>query len=483
MDTLEVIPDPVSLMESMRAIGYTVEAAVADLIDNSISASADRVDVLYDSVGEPFLAILDNGDGMSPDELTNAMRHGSTRPSEQRSPSDLGRFGLGLKTASLSQCRQLTVISKQGRAVHARRWDLDVVEDTGRWVVVVPDIEELRKMPGFRALDALAKGTLVVWRRLDRLTAGASDPQREMKAKLAPLFEHLALVFHRFHEREQECRAVAIHVNGLRIPRRDPFLSENPFRQPLECQTIQYEKGTVVITPVILPPISHLSRDEIALAGGEDGLRGTQGFYIYRTRRLVIWGTWFRLVPKEEFRKLTRVQVDIPNSFDDLWSLDIKKSAAHPPEMIRSRLRDLIPHFASTSHRTVTYTGRQRRNSNVAPLWVRTEPRHGRFRYDLNPDHPMIMAIAERMEPDEQAAFGALLQLTANALPFDMIYADMCSDGRTSSTNEDLEEVVEVARTLHRVLKLPLEDVLKLDPLCRYPKHHAQVLEKLSDGI
>ena len=483
METLEVIPDPISLMESMRAIGYTLEAAVADLIDNSISANADRVDILYDSVAEPFLAILDNGDGMTPDVLTNAMRHGSTRPSEKRKPSDLGRFGLGLKTASLSQCRQLTVISKRDGAVHARRWDLDVVEDTQRWFVVVPGIDELRKMPGFRALAERDHGTLVVWQSLDRLTAGASDPQKEMKAKIAPLFEHLALVFHRFYEREQEHKAVGIHVNGLQIPRRDPFLRDNSFRQPLECQTIQYEKGTVVITPVILPPINHLTRDEIALAGGEEGLRGTQGFYIDRSRRLVIWGTWFRLVPKEEFRKLTRVQVDIPNSFDDLWSLDIKKSAAHPPELIRSRLRDLIPHFASTSHRTVTYAGRRNKDRGAAPLWIRTEPSHGRFRYDVNPEHPRIMAVAELMEPHEQSSFESLLQLMANSLPLDMIYADLCSDGRTSSTSEDLEEVLDVARTLRQVLKLPVAEVLKLDPLCRYPQHHAQILEKLSDGI
>ncbi len=136
LETVEVIPDPVSLIESMRAIGYSVEAAIADLIDNSISAQANAVEIKYDASDDPFVAILDNGWGMAPDELTNAMRHGSHNPTDEREPDDLGRFGLGLKTSSLSQCRKLTVVSRKDRVTSARRWDLDVVQHSGRWLVV-----------------------------------------------------------------------------------------------------------------------------------------------------------------------------------------------------------------------------------------------------------------------------------------------------------------------------------------------------------
>ena len=120
METLEVIPDPISLIESMRAVGYTVEAAIADLVDNSISARADFIEIKYDATDNPFVAILDNGCGMTPDELTNAMRHGSGNPNAAREPDDLGRFGLGLKTASLSQCRKLTVVSRKDNVTSAR---------------------------------------------------------------------------------------------------------------------------------------------------------------------------------------------------------------------------------------------------------------------------------------------------------------------------------------------------------------------------
>lgn len=472
METLEVIPDPISLMESMRAVGYSVEAAIADLIDNSISAQADFIDIKYDATDNPFVALLDNGCGMAPDELTNAMRHGSHNPADERNPSDLGRFGLGLKTASLSQCKKLTVVSRKAGVTSARRWDLDVVQYSGRWLVVVPEWKELEALPMFSRLQALDSGTLVVWQNLDRLTAGAVDPQAEMTTKLSSLYEHLALVFHRFTQKEDGIGPVSMVVNGLQIPPRDPFLRTNTFRQPLEGQVIKQERGDVRVLPFILPPVSHLSPDEISLAGGKEGLRGTQGFYIYRNRRLVIWGTWFRLVPKEEFYKLTRVQVDIPNSFDDLWALDIKKSVAFPPEAIRNRLKELIPHFAATSKKTVTYPGRKQSAKGFVPLWMRIEPHHGAFRYELNPEHPVIQSLSSRLAEGGQKYLQVLLSLLGDALPFESIYADMCGDRRVDDDAETLASLIEMTTNLQEITGLGIDQVLKIDPIVRYPQHH-----------
>lgn len=477
METLEVIPDPISLIESMRAIGYTTESAVADLIDNSISANATEIAVSYQVGSDAYVTVLDDGDGMSADALTSAMKHGSRRPTESRAPGDLGRFGLGLKTASLSQCRTLTVLSKRDGQIHARCWDIDFVEDEGKWLVIVP--EDPSTLPGFSALAAREHGTLVVWQNLDRLSAGDDDSGSEMMSRLAPLYEHLALVFHRFRNRESGRPPVTISVNGLILPARDPFLSTNSFRQPLENQSIPHERGQVTVTPVILPPINRLTRDEIALAGGEEGLRGTQGFYVYRNRRLVIWGTWFRLVPKDEFLKLTRVQVDIPNTFDDLWALDIKKSAAHPPESIRSRLKELIPHFAGTSRKTVMYAGRRKLPTAITPAWFRVEPTHDSYRYEINPDHPLVSGLSDRLEPDEQKILQNLLQILAASLPLETIYADRCSDGRTHSADGEYAQVLENCRTLVSQLGLAIETVLTIDPICQYPQMHAQIRKDL----
>jgi len=475
IETLEVVPHPVSLIESMRAVGYSVEAAIADIIDNSLSAAATAIHVKYDASEAPFVAVLDDGHGMKPNELTDAMRHGSRNPSDHRAVNDLGRFGLGMKTASLSQCRKLTVISKKAGIISARRWDLDVVQQTGKWLVVVPKPADLAHLPMYGKLEEQTSGTLVIWQDLDRLTAGSGDPQNEMTAKMAALFEHLALVFHRFTQKEDAHPAVVITVNGLQLPPRDPFLGTNAYRQELEGQTITSERGKVQVSPYVLPPICNLSAPEIETAGGREGLRGTQGFYVYRSRRLVIWGTWFRLVPKEEFYKLTRVRVDIPNTYDDLWALDIKKSVAYPPDPIRSRLKQLIPHFANTSKRAITYRGRRTNNGPYVPLWNRIEPRHGTFRYEPNAEHPLIQKLSEILGDAEQRHLQMILDFLGTAIPYEGIYADMCGDSRGNEKEESIKELITMAESLLEVTGLPVSRILEIDPICRYPEFHEAI--------
>lgn len=478
---IEVLPDPVSLIESMRAVGYTVEAAIADLIDNSISARARVVAVEYDASGEDaYIAILDDGSGMTPSELTEAMRHGRN-PTEKRDPSDLGRFGLGLKTASLSQCRKLTVISRRDGLTCARRWDLDVVQQEERWVVVVPEESDQAALPLSKSLEALTSGTLVVWQNLDRLIAGAIDPQAEMTLRLESLRDHLALVFHRFTTKESEFESLEITLNGLRLPPRDPFLKMNHYRQPLEGEVFSHAKGQIRITPFILPPISHLTPEEIVLSGGKQGLRHSQGFYVYRGRRLVIWGTWFRLVPKDEFFKLSRIQVDIPNSFDELWALDIKKSAAYPPDIIRQRLKELIPYFAVTSKKTITYPGRKSTSRGIMPIWNRIEPSHGTYRYSIDVEHPLIRQIQDCMSSKERGLLDGLFAIIETALPVDAIYADMCEDFKRVEITT-LEELLEIALILRDVTKLPIAEILKIDPLGRYPSFHSEIQKELNNG-
>ncbi len=479
---LEVVPDPVSLIESMRAVGYTTESAVADIIDNSLSANASQIQVEYDATREPFVSILDNGSGMDAVELTNAMRHGSSNPNDVRDAGDLGRFGLGLKTASLSQCRKLTVASKKGGRIYARCWDLDFVQDHNKWLVIVPTESELEILPQYATLSKQESGTLVVWEVLDKLMSGSVSPSEEMKIRMSDMQEHLSFIFHRFTKKEDDIDAVDIIVNGVKLHAVDPFLAGNSFTQVLEGQQIRINNETINVQPYVLPHMSHLNPDEIRLAGGRDGLKHNQGFYIYRNRRLVIWGTWFRLVPKEEFYKLTRVKVDIPNTLDHLWSLDIKKSAAYPPDIIRNRLKDLIPHFANTSKTTITYPGRKQKNISFEPIWERAEPSHGSFRYDLNINNSTILKLTGDMNAKDQKNVQFLLKLISAALPLESIYADLCSDKRSNKDDEDqlILELVSIARQLKEIAGLSILDILNLDPLARYPQHHQQVIKEIN---
>lgn len=478
VELLEVLPDPISLIESMRAVGYSVEAAIADLIDNSLSAEATKISVAYDGVSQPFVAILDNGLGMSSSGITEAMRHGKN-PNDPREKSDLGRFGLGLKTASLSQCRKLTVVSKKDGQINARCWDLDIVALNNKWVVTIPSIQQIEKFSFFAELNKQESGTLVVWEELDKLLAGAKDADKEMTLKFHGLLEYLALIFHRFTQKEPGFKEVSIDVNGQPLPFRDPFLKANSYRQNLEGQVIRHEKGNVTITPHILPPVNHLTPEEIAITGGLDGLRNSQGFYIYRGRRLVIWGTWFRLVPKEEFFKLSRIQVDIPNSFDELWSLDIKKSAAFPPDVIRNRLKELIPHFANTSRKTVTYPGRKKGGDQITPLWERTEPAHGLFKYEINEEHPLVKRVSEQLDGKSMGNLRDLISAIECSLPVEAIYADLCNDAR-SKLDTDVDELIRIGQILLESSVLSVEDVLKMEPLSRYPKLHDEILKGLN---
>ena len=137
MQVRETPPFAPVLMESTRAIGYSLEAAIADIIDNSVAAKAGKVQLSFFPVGDAYVSILDNGTGMDDAQMNIAMQYGSKSPTETRDSSDLGRYGLGLKTASLSQCRVLTVISKQGDQVIGRRWDLDYVIKTGAWSLLI----------------------------------------------------------------------------------------------------------------------------------------------------------------------------------------------------------------------------------------------------------------------------------------------------------------------------------------------------------
>jgi hypothetical protein len=196
---------------------------------------------------------------------------------------------------------------------------------------------------------------------------------------------------------------------------------------------------------------------------------------VYRNRRLVIWGTWFRLVPKSEFLKLTRVRVDIPNTFDDLWALDIKKSAAHPPEAVRNRLKALIPHFAGTGRKTITYAGRRKPTGDITPAWLRVEPSYESYRYEINPEYPLIVELAEALDADGQKLLQGLLPILAASLPLEAIYADRCSDGRTHPAYAEYSEVLELCRSMMQLLGFSLEKALKIDPVCQYPKYHAQL--------
>lgn len=433
MKTIDLPPYAPTLMESTRAIGYSIESAIADVIDNSITANSTLIEIDFFPI-DAFISILDNGIGMSEEELIAAMQYGSKSPLDERETDDLGRYGLGMKTASLSQCRILTVVSKKSGKLSACRWDLNHILNAKSWSLIVLNASMIGQLPNIDKLHNLASGTLVIWQDLDKFSIGERNIEEAYNKKMGLVREHLSLVFHRFLSGEQGIRKLSIKMNNSELAAHDPFLI-NKSTLLMDQEVITINDAKVTYKPYILPHISQLTKEEINSLSGKEGLRKSQGFYVYRNKRLLIWGTWFRLLRQGDLSKLARVQVDIPNSLDDLWTLDIKKSTATPPEEVRKNLSIVIDKIAEGSKRTWTYRGRKERNTKITPIWNRLVTRDNGVIYEVNINHPLINIIqVDHPEIFPQVQF--LLKQIGLSLPLNSLYLDLTSDEKL---NEDTD--------------------------------------------
>lgn len=415
------------LMESTRAIGYSIESAIADVIDNSIAAKATNISIFYNCIPKPYVAICDDGIGMDNVQITEAMRYGTASPSEERTADDLGRYGLGMKTASLSQCRSLTVVSKQNDIIVGRRWDLDHIITTQKWSLEQLALDEIDALMNVSALKKLETGTLVLWQNLDKIKSGSFTLEQALEGKMQDVKKHLELVFHRYLLGDG-VKKIKISINGVVLVPFDPFyVSKSKVEMDDERIEIPGREGKVVIRPYSLPHPSNMTKEELDAYGGKDGLRNLQGFYVYRNKRLITWGTWFKLIRMDEFTKLTRVRVDIPNSLDDLWTLDIKKSTAYPPEIVKTRLKQLVGTMSAGSKRTWTFRQKKELKDGIVHVWDKVETRDG-VKYVVNMDHPTLELLKDRLDVEDRKLLRQYLETVQNNLPFNNLHLDMHSD-------------------------------------------------------
>jgi hypothetical protein len=476
MKTKPIPPYAPTLIESTRAMGYTLEAAIADIVDNSISASASCTDIFFFPVGGSYIAILDDGYGMNADALETAMRYGSQNPNEKRAANDLGRFGLGLKTASLSQCRTLTVVSKQGSHIEARCWDIDHVIEAHDWSMLILDSEEeFNAIPQIEELRKLKSGTLVVWQNLDRLKVGELDFSRSMGKKMDDVRTHLSLVFHRYISGEPGIKKMRLRMNNVSVEPADPFLSKRN-TQVMSDEIMSINGSKVVVRPYILPHISNLTSNEIAALGGKEGLRKSQGFYVYRNKRLLVWGTWFRMMRQAELSKLARVQVDIPNELDNFWTLDIKKSTAMPPEEVRNNLDSVIERLAEHSKRTWVFRGKKETHDSIVHVWQRFKGKQGGSYYTINRDHPLLEVFEDSTQQIKRNVEN-LLKAIEDGLPLSSLYLDLNSDKPVENETEITAQAVEtllqdlLAQFSTNAAKAELLDRLAIsEPFIHYPQ-------------
>lgn len=418
-------PDAAALMTTARSFGsYDLAAALADLVDNSITAKASEVSILFEpGDSDVTVRIRDNGVGMTRETLIAAMRPASTNPDSARDPEDLGRFGWGLKSASLSQARILTVVSWRDGAINAARWDIDDIDGWAMDVMSGDEASALLTCP-----PETASGTEVIWTRTDRLTAeqdgGVDDG---LSHSIAQANRRLSLTFHRYLAGDDGA-PLTVSVNGSRLTPLDPFLASHNATQTLDAEAIHVHDGQrITIKPYILPHYSKLTTEQQRELGGPEGMVRNQGFYVYRNRRLIIHGTWFRLVPHGELSQLTRVRVDLPNALDAEWRITVDKSGAQLPPALRKRLRDVVSKFSRRSTSAHRKKGVTIDRSDRIPVWKRVA-RHGRISYLINRDHPLIERLLDSsVVPDEA---DTVLSMVEQYLPSERLISDAGSNER-----------------------------------------------------
>ncbi|MEZ9363868.1 ATP-binding protein [Vibrio sp. 10N.286.49.E11] len=343
-------PSAARLVESLRDTGYSKEAAFADIIDNSIAANATHIEVeLQYMFGEFRVIITDNGDGMSEEQLRNAMRYGSPR---RDNPKSLGKFGMGLKTASTAFCRRLVVLSHQNGGNVGRAWDIDNIIKSDRWELETPDEDEYYDY--FDALNdfSATSGTMIIWENIDRLIKAGSDKQK--LAQIQSLGEELSLelsaVFFKFLESGEVTISMKVGDNpAVNLKGWDPlcskFVTKDGVRprilkeRPVEID-VDNTRLHFTVKGGVIPSLNELDSVE------QDYVRyglDNQGLYIYREGRLIWHDGWpHRMYKKESKITRLRVELNFGHELDDVFSIDFRKSRVIIPAEIRNELKSLI---------------------------------------------------------------------------------------------------------------------------------------------
>lgn len=483
-------PRPSAMIESLRGIGYSPETAIADIIDNSISAKAKHIEINF---SRDFITILDNGSGMTDQELELAMWLGDKNPLDVRDPSDLGRFGLGLKTASFSQCRRLTVASKKDNVISCLRWDLDILAEVndGQWHLLEGADESSK--PLLKLLENVESGTLVIWENMDRIFTQGFDEQNLLNL-MDQVEIHLSMVFHLLIDEDQPNR-LTIKINNRAIKAWDPFLSDHEGTWSSPPVNIPTNVGLINIQCFVLPHKDNLSEEDHEKAAGPQGWTSQQGFYIYRNNRLLVPGSWLglgKLKPwiKEEAYRLARIKVNIPNSADKEWKIDIRKSTARPPAAIRNIFIKLAEDTRERARRVFATRGQQMRNAQQVPIiqaW-RTERTTSSVRYKIDSDHPAIKNLLEdagALAPQIKTAFRVLEE----TVPVQRIWLDTAETHETplvGFTETPSEEIIAVLKVMFKNMvtkkgispQLAREQLLLAEPFNNYPDLVASLPDK-----
>jgi hypothetical protein len=336
-------------------------------------------------------------------------------------------------------------------------------------------------------LEGLDSGTIVLWQQIDRLDDKATKEiqQSSFDELLNKSREHLELVFHRIICPEPGYRKTAIKMNNSELKAFDPFFTSSLTTQPLTEEVLTYDGESIKVSPYVLPHHDKVSKDDYNKYAGTEGYLHNQGFYVYRNRRLLTKGTWFRLRKKEELTKLVRVRIDVPNSLDYAWKVDVKKSRIIPPESIRNELKRIIGKIGESGKRTYTQRGTKLRDKVSMPVWKRIA-KNSQIFYEINREHAFLKSFEESLNPAQFDKFKAVLSMIDASFPVDMFYSDCANSSesveRAQITDERLSKLLNDYIDFWELKELSsgeddrVRELLKIEPFYSHQKRTKRML-------
>lgn len=447
----DMSPEPKSHIKTLMRIGYDFNSAIADIIDNSITAKAKKIYInCPPEADNPFLSIVDNGIGMGPEELIQNMRIGCKDPNQKREAGDLGRFGSGMKTASFSHARRLTVISrKKGKKIAAACWDIDEIEDKNAWCLRELNEKDIQDLDHIDKELIKGVGTQLIWEKIKKFEeTDHNNSKNAIETSMVDLNKYLALHFHKFL---QGSNKINIYVQKLKVEPVDPFLTTKKGYSEGPTDETFVKGGKLQITSHTLPHHSNLTQSEIDNIGGMEEIYKGQGLYIYRENRLMIAGGWMGLSRTYQLGKLARIEINIPSGLDDEWSTDVKKSSLQLPQKIKNRLKNLIQQPIQKSKRTYNFRG-QKEEANE--YWKIIETRDKNIIYQIDTGNNELIKIAKETPKKNTSNLKKYLKNLAKSLPINHIHMKVSSDPKSIKqedaifefSQEQLEEIKELMK-------------------------------------
>jgi hypothetical protein len=450
MSKFRVEPQPGSILGSLRSIGYNLKTALSDIVDNSIAAEAKKIEIINNDFNDnerqlDWIAIVDDGKGMSKAEMLKALTLGGDGIETERNTEDLGRFGLGLKTASVSQCRKLTLLSKKDNEdVNSLVFDLDHIKNHGWEVFELENSENLiatlkDRLEHKQLLDSQS-WTVVFWENLDKIQIPSVNL---FYAELRKVRNHFELIYHKFKE------IVEMRLNGTPIVYWDPYetaisTEEKFFKYGLRDDEFSL-KGHV---------LKHSSEFQNTADYNNQSKIGTfnqnQGFFVYRNKRLIYSGGWLGLFKKEHHYILARVEINLTNKLEsDLaWAVNISKSSVSIPRFAETNIRSECNRIRTDANNTFRYHGGVKKHilkknipeTTIQPLWdfqTKGVKSGQKSQYKINTKHPLFDNFLKGLAKDKskEKEFKQLIKYIESYLPIDNIFS--------RKANNEVEQILD----------------------------------------